>query len=61
MAEWSIAGDCKSPGLRPTGVQIPPGARVQKSAQAYAWAIFVRAPGERHLLVFRLNLKSAAM
>lgn len=24
MAEWSIAADCKSAGLRPTGVQIPP-------------------------------------
>ena len=24
MAEWSIAADCKSVGLVPTGVRIPP-------------------------------------
>lgn len=44
MAEWSIATDCKSVGHRPTKVRILLGARVQKSAQAFAWAIFVRAP-----------------
>lgn len=30
VAEWSIASDCKSDGLRPTGVQIPPGAPNEK-------------------------------
>ena len=57
VAERSNAGDCKSPGLRPTLVRIQPGARVQKSAQAFAWAIFVRAPGEQYLSTVRLDSK----
>ena len=40
VAEWSIASDCKSDGLRPTGVQIPPGAQKETSSKLKIYFTF---------------------
>lgn len=41
MAEWSIAGDCKSPDFMSTLVQIQPGAHKTISSNVTAFGLFV--------------------